>query len=426
LTIVCAVPAARAGSPEAPEVTDPAGDQAGGNAVVTGGMADIVAAWVESESVDTVSFVIQVAAPVEEGPTDHLGFTLRLSSANEAVLEAPVGEALDENSVRSVTVDGDRVTVTAVRNACCPEAGETMLMQVSSILVAGQGLVTVEDETALDAAVPYQVGASAEPGLDTDRDGIDDRDEAAAGTNPGYPDSDFDNLQDGDELTAGTDPADPDSDGDLLLDGDEGRSSNCAAEAAACPPHATDPLDSDSDDDGVLDGSEVALGIDPTNADTDGDGLPDGRELGMAPCPTQTDLDGTRGCPPATDPSNPDTDGDGLDDGTEVEYGLDPTDPKDAGADDDGDGQTNLQEILGGSDPTRAGSGWIEGNLALVFVLVSVYLAAILVTVVVRRRTGPEEPDIDSLAAKVPHELPHAERAPAGATSARRWDVPFR
>ncbi|MCK5561092.1 MAG: hypothetical protein KAJ51_10880, partial [Thermoplasmata archaeon] len=47
-----------------------------------------------------------------------------------------------------------------------------------------------------------------------------------------------------------------------------------------------------------------------------------------------------------------DKDGDGMNDSWEQEYGLDPTNPKDALEDLDDDGLINLQEYLGGTDPT--------------------------------------------------------------------------
>ena len=79
---------------------------------------------------------------------------------------------------------------------------------------------------------------------DSDGDGLDNKAEIYAGTNPLTPDEDADTLADPDELTAGTDPAVADTDADGLLDGPEVRS-------------GLDPLAADSDGDGVGDADEV-------------------------------------------------------------------------------------------------------------------------------------------------------------------------
>ena len=50
--------------------------------------------------------------------------------------------------------------------------------------------------------------------------------------------------------------------------------------------------------------------------------------------------------------STTDTDGDGITDETELKYGLDPTDPADAGTDPDNDGVPSGTEIINGTHPT--------------------------------------------------------------------------
>lgn len=79
-------------------------------------------------------------------------------------------------------------------------------------------------------------------------------------------DIDSDGLTNRQELAAGTDPIEPDTDGEGLLDGVEVNS------------FPSDPLLPDTDDDGLTDDSEFRLGTDPTNPDTDGDGILDGAE----------------------------------------------------------------------------------------------------------------------------------------------------
>jgi hypothetical protein len=102
--------------------------------------------------------------------------------------------------------------------------------------------------------------------VDSDGDGLGDRDEAVLGTDPLRQDSDADGLPDGDEVLRGTDPVRADSDGDGLGDGDE-------------VARGTNPLGSDTDGDGVSDGVEVLLGTDPRSAASRATALPTGTLL---------------------------------------------------------------------------------------------------------------------------------------------------
>ncbi len=84
-------------------------------------------------------------------------------------------------------------------------------------------------------------------------------------------DSDGDGLYDKDEAVVGTDPYNPDTDGDGLSDGDEhfGRRG-----------YTTDPLNPDSDWDGLKDGAEVlTYKTHPLEPDTDKGGVTDGHEV---------------------------------------------------------------------------------------------------------------------------------------------------
>ncbi len=81
-------------------------------------------------------------------------------------------------------------------------------------------------------------------------------------------DSDGDGLFDKDEAIIGTDPFNPDTDADGLSDGDEHFQ------------YKTDPLDPDTDMDSLKDGAEVlTYTTDPLNVDTDGGGVSDGHEV---------------------------------------------------------------------------------------------------------------------------------------------------
>jgi outer membrane protein OmpA-like peptidoglycan-associated protein len=85
---------------------------------------------------------------------------------------------------------------------------------------------------------------------------------------PGDVDSDGDGLFDKDEAIIGTDPYNPDTDGDGLSDGDEHFKQQ------------TDPLNPDSDFDGLKDGAEVlTYKTNPLDIDTDKGGVSDGHEV---------------------------------------------------------------------------------------------------------------------------------------------------
>lgn len=110
-------------------------------------------------------------------------------------------------------------------------------------------------------------------GLDSDGDGLTNKEERELGLDPKSPDTDGDGLDDGDEIAAGTDPLKPDTDGDGLKDGEEVQI-------------GTDPLNPDTDGDLLLDGEEAGLGCDPREPDTDGDGYLDGWEVAEGSDPT--------------------------------------------------------------------------------------------------------------------------------------------
>lgn len=96
---------------------------------------------------------------------------------------------------------------------------------------------------------------------DTDDDTMPDGWEVDHGYNPKNSDDatedyDEDGINNRDEFAAGTDPADADTDDDGLNDKDEGT-------------YHTDPLDEDTDDDTLPDGWEVQYGLNPLGIDND-------------------------------------------------------------------------------------------------------------------------------------------------------------
>lgn len=92
--------------------------------------------------------------------------------------------------------------------------------------------------------------------------------EFLVGAGPGDIDSDGDGLFDKDEAVIGTDPYNPDTDGDGLSDGDE------------VFKYKTDPLNPDTDFDGLKDGAEIlTYKTNPLDIDTDKGGVSDGHEV---------------------------------------------------------------------------------------------------------------------------------------------------
>ncbi len=219
----------------------------------------------------------------------------------------------------------------------------------------------------LGAGVNFYVSGS----LDSDGDGISNRDERRLGLDPYNPDSDGDGLTDYEEVHKyHSDPRRADTDNDGLLDGEE-------------ISFASSPLKADTDLDGLSDAEEFARGTNPKNADSDADGLSDGDEVHRYDSNAMladTDADGLTDAEEVragTNLRNPDTDGDNLKDGAEVhEYGTNPLK-----ADTDGDGLSDAEEVLNaGTDPHNPDTdndGLLDGEEIL------------------RYKTNPKAPDTD-------------------------------
>ncbi|MBF9647496.1 YSIRK-type signal peptide-containing protein, partial [Streptococcus pseudopneumoniae] len=170
---------------------------------------------------------------------------------------------------------------------------------------------------------PRYVAVGPNETVDTDGDGLTDKQEVDKGTDPLKQDTDGDGLTDKQEIDKGTDPLKQDTDGDGLTDKQE-------------VDKGTDPLKQDTDGDGLTDKQEIDKGTDPLKQDTDGDGLTDKQEVDKG-----------------TDPLKPATDGDGFPDVVEKDAGSDPNDPKSNPdtKDTDGDGFPDKVEKAEGTDP---------------------------------------------------------------------------
>jgi hypothetical protein len=224
---------------------------------------------------------------------------------------------------------------------------ETALLGGSSTLSTGS--ITTITPLQPNAYSVYTFGGLM---VDTDGDGINDADEAIAGTDhldpcmpaqlagyTGYDvnnaiwaagDCDGDGIDNGTEVTDNTDPYNGDTDGDGVADGTDSSPTDPCLPAQLAGYTSYDASNAiwaagDCDGDNVLNGVEDSNGTDPYNADTDGDGVNDDIDgAPLDPCdPTQaagyTDYDASNAIWSAGD-----CDGDGIDNGTEVTNGTDP------------------------------------------------------------------------------------------------------
>ena len=382
--------AAQAGSAEDPELTDPAGDADDGVPGTDYDGIDVVRAWVATENATHVTVLVQMVGEISEGTQQS--FSYDVSIEHDGNRQLVPYEAGNPSGVASA--EGDTLTVQFSKSAFSNLRPGDELTALSVRTDGSTGLPTAssasDDAPDVGAAParPYVVGSQAEPGVDFDGDGLDDRDEIRNGTDPARADSDLDGLNDREELEAGSDPNDPETDDDGLNDGDE-------------VDLGTDPTDPDSDNDGLNDGDEVAAGSDPNDPDSDGDGLNDGDEVdaGADPNDPDSDNDGVNDGDEAaagSDPNDADSDDDGLTDKEELDNGLDPTDPSDATQDADGDGKNNLDEILDGSDPQTADQGIAGGDVPVWFwllIVLAIILIALLIFLLLRRRAASADED---------------------------------
>ncbi|HEL1838171.1 TPA: GA module-containing protein [Streptococcus suis] len=159
----------------------------------------------------------------------------------------------------------------------------------TTVSVANDGTVTVTyPDNSTDTIKPKDAVTQF---VDTDGDGISDRQETENGTDPSKVDSDNDGFSDKEEVERGTDPTKADS-----------------------KPASSE---TDTDGDGINNEDEVARGTDPNKSDTDGDGFSDQEEITAGSNPTKAD----------STPANVDKDGDGFTDTEEAAAGTDANNP---------------------------------------------------------------------------------------------------
>jgi hypothetical protein len=218
------------------------------------------------------------------------------------------------------------------------------------LLVLFLGAFSDYDEDGLSNISEFTIHDTDMLELDTDWDGLTDKEELDIGTNPMKKDTDEDGLKDGAEFKyIGTDPNMADTDGDSISDSME------------ISTYRTNPLEKDSDSDGLFDGEEINyLSTNPILADSDNDGLNDGEEINnyltnpnIADSDSDEISDGDEVSIHGSNPLETDSDNDGINDGIEVlNYGTNP-----ASNDSDGDSLNDKDEIeIHGTNPISSDS----------------------------------------------------------------------
>ncbi len=184
--------------------------------------------------------------------------------------------------------------------------------------------------------------------LDPDMDGLNNKEEFLAGSDPNNWDTDGDGLPDGWEVDNSLDPADP---SDAEADNDYFGGEEYAQYSQVGSPYTNYNefyrlayVNEDT-------GEKVYIPTDPHNDDTDGDGILDPDDV--FPWDTETYVEygeDTRPSPPNPGPPIPvdlkDSDKDGLTDEFEFSIGTDPYN-----RDTDGDGLLDPNELRLGLDP---------------------------------------------------------------------------
>ena len=208
--------------------------------------------------------------------------------------------------------------------------------------------------------------------VDTDSDGLSDKEEEKLGTDPLLLDTDEDSIPDNEEIGASIEsPLDTDADGIIdALDHDDDNDgiptiieekigtsalrqdtdddgindfkeigNNNNAPTDTDDDGIINALDADDDDDSISTSNELLLGTNSLLLDTDGDGLSDAKEVGEnIDAPIDTDKDGIIDAVDTDDET--DQDGDGLNDALEAKLNTNPTK-----ADTDDDGISDSVEV---------------------------------------------------------------------------------
>jgi hypothetical protein len=125
----------------------------------------------------------------------------------------------------AITADGVPVGEVTTTAAASADLAVPVDAEIAVTILGGAPEGTLEPATltftAVEGTNPVTLVWFEAAPVDTDGDGLTDRDEAALGTDPAVYDTDSDGVGDGGEVNAGTDPLNPDTDGDGYTDREE-------------------------------------------------------------------------------------------------------------------------------------------------------------------------------------------------------------
>lgn len=339
------IPTTWAGTADAPEITDPAGDH--NLAVVPLGAtgqflsADILKGWVTEEGEDVVLF-IDTAGTGASGTAGPYTWTFHVTAEGTnfvATGTTTAGQPTPGGVATAAANDAGTITLSVPRTVFGAATVLTGLFVDSrgGTPAQGQGAAAIIDRApnsgaGTDYTITGGAGTSNATGnatmLDEDGDGLNDTWEMEQFGNitlqNGTGDPDSDGLNNSAEFTAGTNATHPDTDGDNVEDGED------SAPLDPDTPALTNTTDRDNDTLPDLWERQFFNNTQAQNAtgDPDNDTLNNSAEL-------------TRG----TDPTKPDTDGDGADDADDA-FPTDAT--RDSAATDDS-GNVGRPELYSGA-----------------------------------------------------------------------------
>jgi hypothetical protein len=398
---VLAAPAQAAPPSTCPAVqaSDGSGDvstDAAGGVVQGFGAIDLRSGCIAYEDAANVYLIVTTQSSITAGATERWQYDFQVTfkaRASTATVVVTSSGSTPSGVAKAVTVSGTSMTITVAKSDLQYTEADVGLpftqifVSSSGQRVSAAGQVITGSDRAPNApgfGTVYAAGQQADPSIDTDKDGVPDRDEIANGTDPVSLDSDGDGLLDGPsrtfnltdtanitayqnagiavanqtsgtitfggEVTFGTNATNPDTDGDGLIDGITASVPSGSARAAKLAQFNLTAARNITGGVLVFPG-ELSFGADPLSRDTDGDGLTDWQEIVDTQLNSYQDSSYFAGWPGSTNPAAVDTDADGLSDLEEISgqtvdgTTFDPTDPNQA--DTDNDGLSDREEVVG-------------------------------------------------------------------------------
>jgi hypothetical protein len=313
LALAAWTPAVHAGTADAPEITDAAGDQ---ELIVVPvdpagfASADVVAGWIEEDAAN-LYLNIQVSGTGASGTAGAYTWTFHLGDL-EATGTTTADQPTPGGIATAASNDAGHIILTVPRDAIAGAASFTGIFIESSGGTPAPNPLAIADtapDDGADAGIGYTVtggaggGGSVGNGTagDSDGDGLNDTKETQHFGNltkeNGTGDPDADTLNNTAEFAKGTDPTKADTDGDGLKDAEDAFPLDPRRPNSGDPGGNTTDSDrdglpdgyeretfgnltargsDDSDSDGLNTTEERAEGTSPLKADTDGDGVQDG------------------------------------------------------------------------------------------------------------------------------------------------------